>query len=143
MWCKIRLSTTVNVTPEVVFVRFRLAGHVADEDADEINGIPVVVKQIEGATPKTLPEAVDQIKGRLKSGIVLLAAVNGDKISLVAGITKDLTERVDAPSLLNHVASQVGGKGGGRPDLARGGGSDVAGLNAALASVPAFLGERL
>ena len=74
---------------------------------------------------------------------MLLAAVNGDKISLVAGITKDLTERVDAPSLLNHVASQVGGKGGGRPDLARGGGSDVAGLNAALASVPAFLGERL
>ena len=124
-------------------VKLASGGGGADEDADEINGIPVVVKQIEGATPKTLPEAVDQIKGRLKSGIVLLAAVNGDKISLVAGITKDLTERVDAPSLLNHVASQVGGKGGGRPDLARGGGSDVAGLNAALASVPAFLGERL
>ena len=124
-------------------VKLASGGANTDDDTDEVNGVPVVVKQIEGATPKTLPEAVDQIKGRLKSGVVLLAAVNGDKISLVAGITKDLTERVDAPALLNHVASQVGGKGGGRPDLARGGGSDVDGLNAALATVPAFLGDRL
>ena len=118
-------------------------GGAVEDDASPVNGVPVVVKQIDGATPTSLPDAIDQIKTRLKSAVVLLAAVNGDKISLVAGVTKDLTDRIDAPTLLNHVAAQVGGKGGGRPDLARGGGSDTASLDAALASVPAFLEDCL
>ena len=131
---------------EVSALNVKLAsggGGSSDDDPELIHGVPVVVKQIDGASPASLPEAMDQIKGRLKSAVVLLAAVNGDKISLVAGVTKDLTARIDAPALLNHVAGQVGGKGGGRPDLARGGGSDIAALDGALSSVSAFLEERL
>jgi alanyl-tRNA synthetase len=75
--------------------------------------------------------------------VVVLAAVAEDKVSLIAGVTKDLTDRVNAGQLVNHVASQVGGKGGGRPDMARAGGSDPAGLPAALESVASYLENQL
>jgi len=86
---------------------------------------------------------VDDMKQRLKSGIVLLATVDGDKISLVAGVTNDLTDKVKAGDLVGLVAGQVGGKGGGRPDMAMGGGTEVQALPKALESVEAWVRERV
>ena len=80
---------------------------------------------------------------KLGSGVILLAAAEGDKVSLVAGVTKDLTDRVKAGDLMKHVAGQVGGKGGGRPDMAQGGGSDAAALPAALESAYRWVAEQL
>ena len=80
-------------------------------------------------------ETLDQLKNKLKSGVVVLALVDGDKVILAAGVTSDLTGRFKAGELVNHVAQQVGGKGGGKPDMAMAGGTDAAALPAALASV--------
>ena len=90
-----------------------------------------------------MPDAMDRVKTKLQSGVVLLAVINDDKVVLVAGVTKDLTDKVKAGDLLNYVATQVGGKGGGRPDMARGGGTDTKALPAAIESVQAYLEERL
>jgi alanyl-tRNA synthetase len=98
-----------------------------------------VVHQLDGGDPKTLPDAMDRIKNRLNSGIVVLAAVKDEKVSLIAGVTNDLTDKVNAGDLVNHVAAQVGGKGGGRPDMARAGGTDAAALPQALESVSGYL----
>jgi alanyl-tRNA synthetase len=83
------------------------------------------------------------LKNKLQSGVVILAAVKDDKITLIAGVTKDLTDKVNAGKLVNHVALQIGGKGGGRPDMARAGGTDVAALPNAMSSVEAYLSELL
>lgn len=112
-------------------------------EASAIKGVPVLVKQLDGADPKGLRDMVDQLKNRIGSGVVVLAAVRDDKISLIAGVTKDLTSRLSAGDLVGHVAQQVGGKGGGRPDLAQAGGQDLAALPAALATVTAFIEQRL
>lgn len=113
------------------------------DNASEIGGAKVVVHQMEDADPKTLPDALDRVKNKIGSGIVVLGAVNDGKVALIAGVTKDLTDRVNAGELVNFVAQQVGGKGGGRPDMARAGGSDSAALPGALASVNDYLAERL
>ena len=86
---------------------------------------------------------VDQIKSRIGNGVVVLGAVNDDKVVLIAGVTKDLTGRVKAGDLMKFVAQQVGGKGGGRPDMAQGGGADCAALPAAIDSVGAWVEESL
>ncbi|MDG1113819.1 MAG: alanine--tRNA ligase [Pseudomonadales bacterium] len=109
----------------------------------EVQGIPVLVNLIDGADPKSLPDALDQLKNKLGRGVVVLATAQAGKIALVVGVTKDLTGQVHAGELVNHIALQVGGKGGGRPDMARAGGSDVDGLPAALASVEGYLVARL
>ncbi|MCB1646558.1 MAG: alanine--tRNA ligase, partial [Pseudomonadales bacterium] len=119
------------------------AGNDLAESAQQISGVKVVVNQLEGGDPKTLPDALDRLKNKLQSGIVVLACVNEGKVSLIAGVTSDLTDRVKAGELVNHVASQVGGKGGGRPDMARAGGTDAAALPAALDSVAGWLEARL
>lgn len=111
--------------------------------AVEIKGVKVVAQMLEGGDAKTLPDAMDRVKTKLQSGVVLLAVINDDKVVLVAGVTKDLTDKVKAGDLLNYVATQVGGKGGGRPDMARGGGTDTKALPAAIESVQAYLEERL
>ncbi|MBD3648079.1 MAG: alanine--tRNA ligase, partial [Pseudomonadales bacterium] len=113
------------------------------DSAIEIGDTRVVIHTLEGADPKTLPDAMDRIKNKIKSGIVLLAAVNEGKVSLISGVTSDLTERVNASELVNHVAMQIGGKGGGRPDMARAGGSDVDALPGAMESAREFLTDRL
>ncbi|MGB1222280.1 MAG: DHHA1 domain-containing protein, partial [Alcanivoracaceae bacterium] len=105
-------------------------------------GVKVLAEQLDGADGKTLRAAMDKLKDKVGSGVILLAATEGDKISLVAGVTKDLTDRFKAGELMRHVAEQVGGKGGGRPDMAQGGGTDVAALPAALASVPDWVANR-
>jgi alanyl-tRNA synthetase len=86
---------------------------------------------------------LDQLKSKLGSAVVVLAAESDGKVSLVAGVTKDLTAKVKAGDLVNHVAQQVGGKGGGRPDMAMAGGPDVANLAAAIGSVEAWLADKL
>ena len=98
----------------------------------------------DGADGKALRETVDKLKDKLGSALVVLGSVEAPgKVTLIAGVTQDLTSRVRAGDLVGFVAAQVGGKGGGRPDMAQGGGTDAAGLGAALASVAAWAGERL
>jgi alanyl-tRNA synthetase len=111
--------------------------------AQDIGGIMVLAAKLEGGDAKSLRDTVDQLKNKLGSAAVVLAAVEGDKVSLVAGVTADQTDRVRAGDLVNFVALQVGGKGGGRADMAQAGGKDPSGLAAALAAVPAWVREQL
>ncbi|MCL6416510.1 alanine--tRNA ligase [Aestuariirhabdus sp. Z084] len=112
-------------------------------EAIEVGGIKLLAANLEGVDPKSLRDMVDQLKNKLGQGVVLLATASGDKVSLAAGVTKDLTVRVKAGDLLKMVAAQVGGKGGGRPDFAQGGGSDASALPAAVASVEGWLKDQL
>ena len=119
------------------------AGNDLSNDAIDLGSAKLIVNQIDGADAKALPEVLDRLKNKIGSGVVVLASVNGDKVSLIAGVTKDLTDSVHAGELVNHVAVQVGGKGGGRPDMARAGGNNVADLPAALESVRPYVEEKL
>jgi len=111
-----------------------LAGRAID-----VEGIKVLAAKLEGVEPKSLRDTVDQLKNKLHNAAIILAVVNGNKIALVAGVTKDETAKIKAGDLLKMVAEQVGGKGGGRPDMAQGGGSEPENLDAALASVEAWI----
>ncbi|MFT5212228.1 MAG: alanyl-tRNA synthetase [Flavobacterium sp.] len=131
---------------EIAKLNMKLAsggGKNLADTAISINGVKVVIHNLEGGDPKSLPDALDGLKNKLQSGVVILAAVKDDKITLIAGVTKDLTDKVNAGKLVNHVALQIGGKGGGRPDMARAGGTDVAALPNAMSSVEAYLSELL
>ncbi len=111
--------------------------------AVEIDGIKVLAACLEGADAKTLRNTVDQLKSKLDSAAVVLGAVSNGKVMLTAGVSKGLTSRLSAGELVNHVAQQVGGKGGGRPDMAQAGGSDPAALDGALKSVEGWVKEKL
>jgi alanyl-tRNA synthetase len=108
----------------------------------EINGVKLLVANVEGTESKALRGMVDDLKNKIGSGVIALGVASGDKVSLIAGVTKDLTGKVKAGELVNHMAGQVGGKGGGRPDMAQAGGSEPQNLAAALGSVTAWLTER-
>ncbi|RZM81146.1 alanine--tRNA ligase [Pseudoalteromonas rubra] len=118
------------------------AGASLLESATDINGIKVLVANVAGTESKALRGMVDDLKNKMGSGVIALGVANGDKVSLIAGVTKDLVGRVKAGELVNHMAAQVGGKGGGRPDMAQAGGSEPQNLDAALASVSAWLAEK-
>lgn len=127
---------------ELVQVKAKLASLSANEwldNAVEVNGVKVLVHTLNDVDPKSLRDTVDRLKDKLGRSAVLLAGVNGDKISLVAGVSKNAIDVVKAGDLLKHVALQVGGKGGGRPDMAQGGGSDVQALPAAMSGVIPWL----
>ncbi|PML78138.1 alanine--tRNA ligase [Enterovibrio norvegicus] len=109
----------------------------------EINGVKVLISKLDGADSKALRTMVDDLKNQMGSGVVFLGNVADDKVALIAGVTKDLIGKVKAGELVNMVAQQVGGKGGGRPDMAQAGGSDAAALPNALESVTPWLAERL
>jgi alanyl-tRNA synthetase len=111
--------------------------------AVDVGGIKVLAARMEGADVKTLRDTLDQLKNKLGSAAVVLAAVNEGKISLVAGVTKNRTGVIKAGELVNAVASQVGGKGGGRPDMAQAGGSQPENLEAALQSVTGWVQQQL
>ncbi|OTA20976.1 alanyl-tRNA synthetase [Xenorhabdus beddingii] len=111
--------------------------------AKEIQGVRLLVTQLGDVEPKMLRTMVDDLKNQLGSAIIVLSTVTGDKVSLIVGITKDLTARIKAGDLISFVAQQVGGKGGGRPDLAQAGGTDVAALPSALISVEEWVTLRL
>lgn len=109
----------------------------------QIAGINVLIAQLNGADNKALRGMVDDLKNRLGSGIIMLGNVAEDKVGLIAGVTNDLTHKVKAGELVNMVALQIGGKGGGRPDMAQAGGTDAQALPTALESVDAWITERL
>ncbi|WP_416224211.1 alanine--tRNA ligase [Thiohalophilus sp.] len=111
--------------------------------AREIDGLKVLAARLDGADPKSLRDTVDQLKNKLGSAAVVLATVSGGKVSLVAGVSQDSTGKLKAGELVNMVAQQVGGKGGGRPDMAQAGGSQPEALDAALASVPDWVRGQL
>ena len=111
--------------------------------AQDIKGVKVLAAILEGADVKTLRETLDKLRDKLKSAAVVLAASEGDKVSLIAGVTPDLISKVKAGELVNFVAQQVGGKGGGRPDMAQAGGTEPAKVPEALASVSKWVEERL
>jgi len=131
---------------EVAALKSKLAAGQGDElvsKAVDVNGIKVLAATMEGADVATLREAMDKLKDKLGTAAIVLASVADGKVSLIAGVTKDATGKVKAGELVNFVASQVGGKGGGKPDMAMAGGTDAGALPAALASVQAWVAERL
>ena len=130
---------------EVAALKSKLASGQGDElvsKAVDVNGIKVLAATMEGADVATLREAMDKLKDKLQTAAIVLASVADGKVSLIAGVTKDATGKVKAGELVNFVAQQVGGKGGGRPDMAQAGGTDPSGLPAALAGVAGWVGER-
>jgi alanyl-tRNA synthetase len=109
----------------------------------EIKGIKVLSALLENIDVKQLRTTLDQLKDKLRTAVIVLATVKGSKISLVAGVTTDSTHQIKAGDLVKHVAQQVGGKGGGRPDMAQGGGNDPSQLKEALQSVEGWVESRL
>jgi alanyl-tRNA synthetase len=118
-------------------------GDDRNNDLREIAGTRLLVTRIDGADARTLRDAVDRYKDKLKSAIVVLGSVDNGVVRLAAGVTKDNADRIKAGDLIKPIAEQVGGKGGGRPDFAEAGGNDPAALDAALGSVAAWVAERL
>ena len=124
----------------------RLAASQGDDlaaQAEEVNGLKVLAAKLDGVDPKRLRDTVDQLKNKLGSAAIVLATVHGDKVSLVAGVTSDYVDRIEAGPLANFVAQQVGGRGGGRPDLAQAGGNDPSKIDQAIRSVPNWIKEQL
>ncbi|MEK8031378.1 alanine--tRNA ligase [Ideonella sp. DXS29W] len=130
---------------EVAALKGKLASAQGDElmaQAVDVKGIKVLAAMLEGADAKALRETMDKLKDKLKTAAIVLAAVDGGKVQLAAGVTNDSIAKVKAGELVNFVAQQVGGKGGGKPDMAMAGGTDPSKLASALASVSAWVAER-
>jgi alanyl-tRNA synthetase len=124
----------------------RLASAQGDEliaQAVDVGGLKVLAAQINGADAKALRETMDKLKDKLKSAAIVLAAVEGGRVQLAAGVTADRTGSIKAGELVNFVAQQVGGKGGGKADMAMAGGTDPGGLPKALASVRDWVAQRV
>ncbi len=113
------------------------------KEAVSVKGVKLLVKQLPDTEPKMLRTMVDDLKNQLSSGIIVLSTISDDKVSLIAGVTKDLTGKVKAGDLVAFIAEQIGGKGGGRPDMAQAGGTDTAALPAAMAGVEEWVASRL
>jgi alanyl-tRNA synthetase len=131
---------------EVTALKGKLASSQGDElmlQAIDINGVKVLAARLEGADAKTLRDTMDKLKDKLKTAVIVLAAVDGDKVQIAAGVTADSTGKVKAGELVNFVAQQVGGKGGGKADMAMAGGTDASKLSEALKSVQAWVTERV
>ena len=126
--------------------KIKLAGNLSQDlisQAKDLNSVKILTSMLEDFDPKYLRTTVDQLKDKLGSAIIVLGAVSNGKVSIIAGVTKDQTARVKAGELVNMIAQQVGGKGGGRPDLAEAGGNQPENLASALASVEAYVREKL
>jgi alanyl-tRNA synthetase len=131
---------------EVAQLKGKLASSQGDElmaQAVDVKGIKVLAARLEGADAKTLRDTMDKLKDKLKTAAIVLAAVDGNKVQIAAGVTADSMGKVKAGELVNFVAQQVGGKGGGKPDLAMAGGTEPGKLAAALQSVQAWVAERV
>lgn len=140
------VQKTKQLEKEIQQLKDKLASQASASLIDQVKliaGVKVLVAQLNGADNKALRGMVDELKNQLGSGIILLGNVADDKVGLIAGVTNDLTAKVKAGELVNLVAQQVGGKGGGRPDMAQAGGSDAQALPLALESVDAWIAERL
>ncbi len=131
---------------EVSALKGKVAAAQSDElltQALDIKGTKLLVAKLEGADAKTLRDTMDKLKDKMKSAVIVLAAVDGEKVNIAAGVTADNVGKVKAGEMANFVAQQVGGKGGGKPDMAMAGGTDAAALPKALASVQAWVSERI
>jgi len=140
------LDNSRQLEKELSRLKSRMASAQGEDvatQAREVKGAKVLAAVLEGADSKTLRDTLDRLKDKLKSAAIVLAASEGGKVSLVAGVTADLTAKVKAGELVNFVAQQVGGRGGGRPDMAQAGGTDASKLDSALKSVAGWVGERL
>ena len=140
------LDSQKSLEKELARLKSKLASSQGDEIAEqatEINGVKVLAALLEGADANALRETMDKLKDKLKSAAIVLASVNDGKVSIAAGVTQDLIAKLKAGDLANHVASQVGGKGGGKPDMAMAGGTDPSQLPQALASVQAWVQQKL
>ena len=127
---------------QIASMQKQLASNQGDDlvnQVQDVGGVSVLASVVEGVSGKDLRDIADKLKDKLGTAIIVLAVVSDDKVSLVAGVTKDLTDKYQAGKILNHVAQQVGGKGGGRPDMAQGGGTDPSKINQALASVKGLI----
>jgi alanyl-tRNA synthetase len=135
-----------NTEKELARLKAKAAASAGDDlagSAIDVKGAKVVAASVDGADVKALRETMDKLKDKLKSAAIVLGSVADGKVTLIAGVTSDLTAKVKAGELVNHVAQQVGGKGGGRPDMAQAGGTNPAALPAALESVRDFVEQRL
>jgi alanyl-tRNA synthetase len=131
---------------ELAAAKGKLASAQGDEllkQAVDIKGIKLLVAQLEGADAKTLRDTMDKLKDKMKTAVIVLTAVDGEKVQIAAGVTADTTSKVKAGELASFVAGQVGGKGGGKPDMAMAGGTDAKALPQAMASVQAWVTERV
>jgi len=140
------LDQVKSLEKEMAALKGKLASSQGDElmtQAADVKGVKVLSALLPGADAKTLRDTMDKLKDKLKTAVIVLAAVEGDKVQLAAGVTSDTIGKVKAGELVNFVAQQVGGKGGGKPDMAMAGGTDATNLNAALDSVLAWVTERL
>ncbi len=140
------IDTQKLLEKELARLKSKLASSQGDDLADqaiEINGVKVLAATIEGADANALRETMDKLKDKLKSAAIVLASISEGKVSLVAGVTPDIIAKLKAGDLVNHVASQVGGKGGGKPDMAMAGGVDPSQLPKALASVQTWVHQKL
>jgi alanyl-tRNA synthetase len=140
------ITRSKQLEKEIGILKQALAAQAGSDllsSAIEINGIKVLIADLDGVETKSLRGMVDELKNKMQSGIIMLATANDDKVGLIAGVTKDLTGQVKAGELVNMVAQQVGGKGGGRPDMAQAGGSQPENITTALASVQPWLVEKL
>ncbi|PQA82385.1 alanine--tRNA ligase [Limnohabitans sp. TS-CS-82] len=140
------LEQVKTLEKEVSALKGKVASAQSDElltQAVDIKGTKLLVAKLDGADAKTLRDTMDKLKDKMKSAVIVLAAVDGEKVNIAAGVTADNTGKVKAGEMANFVAQQVGGKGGGKPDMAMAGGTDAAALPKALASVQAWVTERL
>jgi alanyl-tRNA synthetase len=140
------LENARTLEKEVAALKGKLASAQGDElltQAVEVKGLKVLAVVLPGADAKTLRDTMDKLKDKLKTAAIVLAAVDGDKVQIAAGVTADSVGRIKAGELVNFVASQVGGKGGGKPDMAMAGGTDASKLPAALASVTGWVTQQL
>jgi alanyl-tRNA synthetase len=131
---------------ELSRLKSKMAASQGDDlalQAVDVKGIKVLAATLDGADVKTLRETLDKLKDKLKSAAIVLGSTDGGKVSLIAGVTADLTAKLKAGELVNYVAQQVGGKGGGRADMAQAGGTEPAKVPAALGSVRAWVEQRL
>ncbi|MFO1374489.1 MAG: alanine--tRNA ligase [Agitococcus sp.] len=130
---------------EIERLKAKLASSASNDllsQVQDINGVKLLAVKLEGADSKSLRTTLDQLKNKLASGVIVLATVEGDKVTVIAGVTADLTTRFKAGDLVQHISTQLGGKGGGRPDMAQGGGTNVAALPQALNSVSLWLQQK-
>ena len=140
------MDNVKSLEKELARLKSKLAASQGDDlaaQAADVKGAKVLAAALEGADVATLRETMDKLKDKLGSAVIVLASSADGKVSLIAGVTSDLTAKAKAGELVNHVAQQVGGKGGGRPDMAQAGGTDAAKLPSALASVKAWAESKL
>jgi alanyl-tRNA synthetase len=140
------LDHVKSLEKEVAALKGKLASSQGDElmaQAIDVNGVKVLAVKLDGADAKTLRDTMDKLKDKLKTAVIVLGTTDGDKVQIAVGVTPDTTGKVKAGELVNFVAAQVGGKGGGKADMAMAGGTEPAKLAAALASVPGWLAGKL